>query len=395
MTKKNLIPFTGDQAVAYAMKQIDPDVVAAYPITPQTEIVMNFSNYVANGQVSTEMIPVESEHSAMSACVGAAAAGARTMTATSANGLALMWEIVYIAASTRLPIVMPVVNRALSGPINIHCDHSDTMGCRDSGWIHIYCENAQEVYENTILAIRIAEHKKILLPVMVCQDGFITSHAVEGLELFDDKKVKDFIGEYKIENPLLDVDHPVTYGPLDLQDYYFEHKRQQGEAMKAALTAIPEVLKKFEKTFGRKYDFIETYKLDDAEIAIVAMSSTAGTVKFVVDELRQKGVKAGLLRPRIFRPFPKEKLITALKNVKAVAVLDRSESFSAEGGPLYTDIKAALYDSGIRPLISNYIYGLGGRDIFPADINKVYVDLQDILKTGKVKTPLNYLGSRE
>ncbi|MBU4148902.1 MAG: pyruvate ferredoxin oxidoreductase [Candidatus Omnitrophica bacterium] len=395
MTKKNLIPFTGDQAVAYAMKQIDPDVVAAYPITPQTEIVMNFSNYVANGQVSTEMIPVESEHSAMSACVGAAAAGARTMTATSANGLALMWEIVYIAASTRLPIVMPVVNRALSGPINIHCDHSDTMGCRDSGWIHIYCENAQEVYENTILAIRIAEHKKILLPVMVCQDGFITSHAVEGLELFDDKKVKDFIGEYKIEDPLLDVDHPVTYGPLDLQDYYFEHKRQQGEAMKAALTAIPEVLKKFEKTFGRKYDFIETYKLDDAEIAIVAMSSTAGTVKFVVDELRQKGVKAGLLRPRIFRPFPKEKLITALKNVKAVAVLDRSESFSAEGGPLYTDIKAALYDSGIRPLISNYIYGLGGRDIFPADINKVYVDLQDILKTGKVKTPLNYLGSRE
>ena len=395
MSSAKKIPLTGDQAVAFAMKQMKPDVVAAYPITPQTAIVMSFANYVANGQVATEMIHVESEHSAMSACVGAAAAGARTMTATSANGLALMWEIVYIAASTRLPIVMPVVNRALSGPINIHCDHSDTMGARDSGWIQIYCENAQEVYENTILAVRIAEHKKILLPVMVCQDGFITSHGVEGVDILDDKKVKDFIGEYKIENPLLDVDKPVTYGPLDLQDYYFEHKRQQGEAMKSALNAIPEVLEEFEKTFGTKYDFIETYKLDDAEIAIVAMSSTAGTVKFTIDELRQKGIKAGLLRPRIFRPFPKEKFVAALRKIKAVAVLDRSESFSAEGGPLYTEIKAALYDSGIKPLISNYIYGLGGRDVFPADINKVYADLQDILKAGKVKTPLNYLGSRE
>ena len=395
MSKVKKVPLTGDQAVAYAMKQIDPDVVAAYPITPQTEIVMNFSNYVANGQVSTEVIPVESEHSAMSACVGASAAGARTMTATSANGLALMWEIVYIAASTRLPIVMPVVNRALSAPINIHCDHSDTMGARDSGWIQIYCENAQEAYENTILAPRIAEHKDILLPVMICQDGFITSHGVEGVELFDDKKVKDFIGEYKPQHPLLDVDNPVTYGPLDLQDYYFEHKRQQSEAMKTALKKIPDVLKEFEKTFGTKYDFIETYKLDDADIAVVAMSSTAGTVKFVVDELRAKGIKAGLLRPRIFRPFPTEKITSALKKVKAIAVLDRSESFSAEGGPLYTEIKAALYDSGIKPLAANYIYGLGGRDIFPEDIKKAFTDLQDIVKTGKVKTALNYLGSRE
>jgi len=306
-----------------------------------------------------------------------------------------MWEIVYIAASTRLPMVMPVVNRALSGPINIHCDHSDTMGARDSGWIQIYCENAQEVYENTILAVRIAEHKKILLPVMVCQDGFITSHGVEGVALLDDKKVKDFIGEYNIEDPLLDVDNPVTYGPLDLQDYYFEHKRQQSEAMKNALTAIPEVLNEFEKTFGTKYEFIEKYKLDDAEAAIVAMSSTAGTVKFVVDELRQKGIKAGLLRPRIFRPFPKEKIVQALKNIKAVAVLDRSESFSAEGGPLYTEIKSGLYDSDIKPLVTNYIYGLGGRDIFPEDIKKVYKDLEEILSKKKVINPLNYLGSRE
>ncbi|MBU0759962.1 MAG: pyruvate ferredoxin oxidoreductase [Candidatus Omnitrophica bacterium] len=395
MTKKNLVPFTGDQAVAYAMKQIDPDVVAAYPITPQTEIVINFSSYVANGQVSTEMIPVESEHSAMSACVGASAAGTRAMTATSANGLALMWEVVYIAASTRLPIVMPVVNRALSGPINIHCDHSDTMGARDSGWLQIYAENAQEAYENTILAVRIAEHKDILLPVMTCQDGFITSHAVEGIELFDDKKVKEFIGEYKPQDPLLDIDNPVTYGPLDLQDYYFEHKLQQSGAMKNALKAMPEVFREFEKQFGRKIDFVESYKLEDAEIALVALSSTAGTAKVVVDELREKGVKAGLLRPRIFRPFPRENIIKALGKVKAVAVLDRSESFSAEGGPLYTEIKAALYDSDIKPLAINYIYGLGGRDIFPADINKVFEDLQNIVKERKVKTPLNYLGSRE
>jgi pyruvate ferredoxin oxidoreductase alpha subunit len=393
MAKK--IPLTGDQAVATAMKQIDPDVVAAYPITPQTEIVMYFSNYVANGNVSTELIAVESEHSAMSACVGASAAGARTMTATSANGLALMWEVVYIAASLRLPIVMPVVNRALSGPINIHCDHSDTMGARDSGWLQIYCENGQEVYENTILAVRIAEHKDILLPVMVCQDGFITSHAVEGIELFDDKKVKEFVGEYKPAHPLLDVDHPVTYGPLDLQDYYFEHKRQQSESMKAALKIMPELFREFEKAFGTKYDFIDTYKLDDADIAIVALSSTAGTARMVVDELRSKGVKAGLLRPRVFRPFPREKILAALKNVKALAVLDRAESFSAEGGPLYTEIKAALYDSSIKPFVMNYIYGLGGRDIFPDDIRKVFTDLGMALKNKKVANPINYLGSRE
>ena len=391
MTNIKKTPLTGDQAVAYAMKQIDPDVVAAYPITPQTEIVMNFSNYVANGQVTTELIPVESEHSAMSSCVGSAAAGARTMTATSANGLALMWEIVYIAASTRLPIVMPVVNRALSGPINIHCDHSDTMGARDSGWIQIFCENAQEAYETTIMAVRIAEHKDILLPAMVCQDGFITSHAVEGLELFDDKKVKDFVGEYKIENSLLDVDNPVTYGPLDLQDYYFEHKRQQAEAMKLALKKMPEVFVAFNKAFGKKHDFVESYKLQDAEIAIVALSSTAGTVKFVVDELRKEGLKVGLLKPRVFRPFPAERIINELKNIKRVAILDRSDSFSAEGGPLYTEIKSALYDSDIKPELTNYIYGLGGRDIFPEDIKKVYSDLQKKEALQKI----NYLGSRE
>ena len=368
------VAMTGDQVAAEAMRQIKPDVVAAYPITPQTEIVMTFSQFVADGKVQTEMIPVESEHSAMSACVGAAAAGARTMTATSANGLALMWEIVYIAASTRLPIVMPVVNRALSAPINIHCDHSDTMGARDSGWLQIYSENAQEAYENIILAVKIAENESILLPIMVCQDGFITSHAVEKVEIFDDKKVKDFIGEYKPRQPLLDVDNPVTYGPLDLQDYYFEHKRQQSEAIKNAL---------------------KEYKLNDAEIAIVVLSSTAGTTKTVVDKLRERGIKVGLLRPRFFRPFPATKIVRALRGKKAVCILDRAESFSGHGGPLFNEIRSALYKQDNAPIIKNGIYGLGGRDIFVEDIERVFTDLIDIAKTGKVKSLVDYIGVRQ
>lgn len=393
--KKNVVALMGDQAAAEAMRQIEPDVVAAYPITPQTEIVMSFSQFVADGKVSTEMIPVESEHSAMSACIGSAVSGARTMTATSANGLALMWEIVYIAASTRLPIVMPVVNRALSAPINIHCDHSDSMGARDSGWIQMYSENPQEVYENTIAAVKIAEHKKILLPVMVCQDGFITSHGVEGVEIFPDDEVKKFIGEYKPERTLLDVDKPFTYGPLDLQDYYFEHKRQQAEAMKSALKTIPEVLAEFNKTFGCSHDLLEEYRLSDADTAIVVLSSTAGTAKVVVDELRKSGIKAGLLKPIFFRPFPKERIAKALSKVKAVAVLDRSDSFGAEGGPLFTEVKSAMYESKNKPPIVDYIFGLGGRDIFPEDIKKVYKDLEDIKKTGKIKSLVSYLGVRD
>jgi pyruvate ferredoxin oxidoreductase alpha subunit len=393
---KTIVPLTGDQAVAEAMRQIEPDVVAAYPITPQTEIVMTFSQFVADGRVKTEMIPVESEHSAMSACVGSAAAGARTMTATSANGLALMWEIVYIAASTRLPIVMPVVNRALSGPINIHCDHSDTMGARDSGWIQLYAENGQEAYEHVILAIRIAEHKDIQLPVMVCQDGFITSHSVEGVELFADADVKKFIGEYKPKvTTLLDVDKPVTYGPIDLQDYYFEHKRQQAEAMKNAIDIIPGIMKEFNKAFSRNHMIIEEYKMDDAEAAIVVLSSTAGTAKSVVDTLRAKGIKAGLVRPCMFRPFPKEYIVNALSKVKIAAVLDRAESFSGCGGPLFAEMKAAMYDSKKRPLMLNYVFGLGGRDIFPSDIEGVYKEMFNILKTDAKYNQVNYIGVRE
>jgi len=295
---------SGNEAIAFAMKQINPDVVAAFPITPSTEVPQYFSQFVANGEVDTEFVAVESEHSAMSACIGASAAGARTMTATSSQGLALMWEMLYIAASMRLPIVMAVINRALSGPINIHNDHSDSMGARDSGWIQIYCENNQEAYDSLIQAIRIAEHKDVRLPVMVCYDGFITSHAVENIELLEDELVKKFVGEYNPEFYLLNEQNPISMGPLDLPPYYFEHKRQQAEAMKNAKKVVLEIADEFASLTGRKYGLFESYKLDDAEVAIVVMNSTAGTAKAVVDEYRSKGYKVGLLKPRLFQTIP-------------------------------------------------------------------------------------------
>ncbi|WP_271629469.1 pyruvate ferredoxin oxidoreductase [Caldicellulosiruptor sp. DIB 104C] len=386
---------SGNEAIAYAMRQINPDVVAAFPITPSTEVPQYFSQFVANGEVDTEFIAVESEHSAMSACIGASAAGARTMTATSSQGLALMWEMLYIAASMRLPIVMAVINRALSGPINIHNDHSDSMGARDSGWIQIYCENNQEAYDSLIQAIRIAEHKDVRLPVMVCYDGFITSHAVENIELLEDEVVRNFIGEYNPEYYLLNEENPISMGPLDLPPYYFEHKRQQAEAMRNAKKVVLEVAEEFAKISGRKYGLFETYKLDDAEVAIVVMNSTAGTAKAVVDEYRSKGYKVGLLKPRLFRPFPVEEIVGALKHLKAIAVMDKTDSFNAAGGPLFTEITSALYGRADGIKIINYIYGLGGRDVKIDDIAKVFDRLLDIVKTGNIGEVYNYIGVRE
>jgi len=390
-----IVGLTGDETAAEAMRQINPDVLAAYPITPQTETVQRFSEFVADGLVSTEMVRVESEHSAMSACVGAAAAGARAMTATSANGLALMWEIVYIAASYRLPIVMVVVNRALSGPINIHCDHSDSMGARDSGWIQLYSENCQEVYDNLIQAVRIGEDKDVLLPVMVTFDGFIISHAMERVEILEDEEVKSFIGEFRNPHSLLDIDHPVTYGPLDLYDYYFEHKRQQIEAMEKAPSVIKKVGREFGKLSGRPYDLLEKYKTEEAELIIVAAGSTAGTVKVVVDELREENVKAGLLKIRAFRPFPYQEIAQVLKEAKAVAVLDRSASFGAQGGPLFLEVRSSLFEKDRRPPVINYIYGLGGRDIKIEQIKRVYEDLEEIAMGRRPTQPVSYLGVRE
>ena len=385
---------SGNEAAAIAMKQINPDVVAAFPITPSTEIPQYFSTFVANGTVDTEFVAVESEHSAMSACIGAQAAGARAMTATSANGLSLMWEMIYIASSLRLPIVMSLVNRAVSGPLNIHNDHSDAMGVRDAGWIMLFSENNQEAYDNLLMAHRIAEHKDVQLPVMICQDGFITSHSIENIMLEEDGEVKKFVGEYKPEHYLLNKQEPIAVGPLDLQAYLFEHKAQQAEAMKASKDVILQVSKEFEEWTGRKYSFFEEYKLDDAEIAIVCMNSTAGTTKFVVDKLREKGVKAGLLKLRVFRPFPAEEIAKALSHVKAVAVLDKSDSLNAAGGALFEDVTSAMYVNNINVPMVNYIYGIGGRDTKADDIEEVYTDLEEIAKTGKIDNPYRYLGLR-
>lgn len=386
---------SGNEAAATAMKQINPDVVAAFPITPSTEIPQYFSTFVANGTVDTEFVAVESEHSAMSACIGAESAGARAMTATSANGLSLMWEMIYIASSLRLPIVLSLVNRAVSGPLNIHCDHSDAMGVRDSGWIMLFSENNQEAYDNTLMAHRIAEHKDVLLPLMVCQDGFITSHAIENIELVEDDKVKKFVGEYKPEHYLLNKEEPIAVGPLDLQAYLFEHKAQQAEAMKNAKQVILDVSKDFEKMTGRSYGLFEEYQLEDAEVAIVCMNSTAGTTKFVVDNLRAKGIKAGLLKIRVYRPFPAEEIAKALAHVKALAILDKADSLNAAGGALFEDVTSAMYVENKHVPAVNYIYGIGGRDTKADDIESVYTDLLEIVKTDKITNPYRYLGLRK
>ena len=386
---------SGNEAVATAMKQINPDVVAAFPITPSTEIPQYFSTFVANGSVDTEFVAVESEHSAMSACIGAESAGSRAMTATSANGLSLMWEMIYIASSLRLPIVLNLVNRAVSGPLNIHCDHSDAMGVRDAGWIMLFSENNQEAYDNNLMAHKIAENKDVQLPIMICQDGFITSHSIENIELEEDSEVKKFVGEYKPEYYLLNKKQPIAIGPLDLQAYLFEHKAAQGKAMKVAKDVILNVSKDFENWTGRHYSLFEEYRLDDADIAIVCMNSTAGTAKAVVNQLREKGIKAGLLKIRVYRPFPSEEVSKALCHLKAIAILDRADSLNAIGGALFEDVTSSMYVAQKNVPTVNYIYGIGGRDTTEKDIESVYTDLQQIVKDGKVENPYRYLGLRK
>jgi pyruvate ferredoxin oxidoreductase alpha subunit len=387
---------SGNEAVANAIRQINPDVVAAFPITPSTEIPQYFSTFVNNGSVDTEFVPVESEHSAMSACVGASAAGARAMTATSANGLSFMWEVLYIASSLRLPIVMACVNRAVSGPLNIHNDHSDAMGARDSGWIQLFCETNQEAYDNMLMAHRIAENKDVMLPVMICYDGFITSHSVENIEILEDDIAKNFVGKYQPEHYLLNPKEQIAVGPLDLQAFLFEHKRQQAEGMKNAKDVILEVSKDFEKITGRKYELFEKYMMDDAEIAVIVLNSSAGTAKHVVNELREKGIKAGVIKPRVFRPFPVTEISEAVKGLKAVAVLDKADGLNAAGGPLFTDVTSAMLVEGVKNVnVVNYIYGIGGRDVTTDQIEKVFSDLQEIVSSGNVGETYRYLGLKE
>ena len=385
----------GNQAIAEAVRQIDPDVMAAYPITPSTAIVETIAKFKADGLITGEFVCPESEHSAMSVCIGASSAGGRVMTATASQGLALMWEMLYIAAGLRLPIVAAIANRSLSAPINIHGDHSDTMGARDSGWIQIYSENCQEAYDNFIQAFRIGEDLKVRTPVLVGLDGFIISHSLEVIQVEDDAKVKKFVGEYKPVYPLLDTSRKMTVGPIDFTDYYFEHKRNQMEGIENAPPVIEAVGKEFGQEFGREYGFFEEYRMDDAELCIVVMSSAAGTCKDAIDELRSEGKRIGLLKPRIFRPFPHEKIAEALKKMKAVAVFDRSSSPGAFGAPLFTEVRSALYDYAVRPRIVNYVYGLGGRDIKVEHFKEVALKLEKIAETGKVEELYGYINLRE
>ena len=385
---------SGNEAVAHAMKQINPDVFAAFPITPSTEIPQYFAQYVADGLVDTEYVTVESEHSSLSTCMGAEAAGARAETATSSCGLALMYEMLYVAASARLPIVLACVNRTLTGPININNDHSDSMGARDSGWIQIYAENNQEAYDNYLQAMRIGERPDVRLPVMICQDGFITSHAVENILLEEDAAVKAFVGEYSPEHALIGRDHPLAVGPYDTCPFCMEHKVQLAEAMKRARGAILDVAADFEKTFGRKYGLIEEYRMEDAQVALVLIGSTAGTAKACIEALRSQGLKVGLVKLRVFRPFPAEELAAALGHVKAVAVMDKSEGFSGCGGPLFAETCAALYGREGGPRLINVVYGLAGRDCAVEDIERVYRHLLHVAETGETGPRYLHMGQR-
>lgn len=387
---------SGNEAVAYAIKQINPDVMPAFPITPSTEIPQYVATYIANGEIDTEFIHVESEHSAMSATIGASAAGARALTATSSCGMALMWEELYVAASDRLPIVLALVNRALTGPININADHSDSMGARDTGWIQIYAESNQEVYDNFLQAYPIAENPDVMLPVMICQDGFITSHGVENIMLEDDKAVKAFVGEYEPKHYLLNPNEKLSVGPYAVSNYYMETKRGQRQAMLNAKKVILDVAKRFEAMTGRKYGFFEEYRMEDAEYAVVIIGSAAGTCKAAIEKIRQEtGKKVGLIKIRVFRPFPEKEIAQALSKVKAVAIMDRSEMFAATSGPLGAEVRAAMYQEKAKALTVNYFYGLGGRDITVEDFEKVYDNLENMAQTNEVVGMYDYIGLRE
>ncbi|MBR3769165.1 MAG: pyruvate ferredoxin oxidoreductase [Lachnospiraceae bacterium] len=393
MPKKDRM--SGNEAVAFAIKQINPDVMPAFPITPSTEIPQMVSNYIANGEVDTEFIPVESEHSSMSAAIGAEAAGARTLTATSSAGLALMWEELLLAASNRMPLALALVNRTLSGPININCDHTDSMGARDTGWIQIYAENNQEVYDNFIQAYPIAEHKDVHLPIMICQDGFITSHAVENIELMDDDVVKNFVGEYEPEEFLLNPGKPMSVGPYAISAYAMEARKNQEIALENAADVILKVGKEYEKISGRKYGFFEEYKTKDADYIMLIMGSAAGTAKEAVDELREQGKKVGVLKLRVFRPFPAKEIAAALSRCKAVAIMDRCESYNGNGGPLGSEVTAALYRNKVMIDAVNYIYGLAGRDFTVENVFDIFAELDDAVTSGTEVEQYQYIGLRK
>ena len=383
------IAINGDAAVALAWKQIDPDVCAAYPITPQTIIVEKFAEYVSNGEVSTEFVCVESEHSALTLCVTATSAGARTFTATASQGLAYMWEMMPIAASMRVPLIMAVANRAVSGPININNDHGDVMSARDTGWVSLFAENVQEAYDMSIIAPRICEHHEVQLPGLVNLDGFILTHAIERITPLEEKDVRKFVGEYKPLYPLLDVKNPISHNLMDGPLFYFPHKYQTVLAMEKAYKVAKDVLEDFGKLSGRKYKVLEEYKCDDADYVAIVLGSSFGTMKEAVDQLRKEGKKVGVAMPRLYRPWPIADIAKLLHGKRAVIVMDRHLSIGAYG-PMFPEVVAAALENDVMPKMYNYIYGLGGVDTMVSD----FVDVFKEVASGKAKR-INYVGVKE
>ncbi len=384
----------GNMAASQALRQAQVDVVAAYPITPSTPIVQNYSKFLADGYIDGEFIMVESEHAAMSGCVGAAAAGGRVATATSSQGFALMIEVLYQASGMRLPIVLTLVNRALAAPLNVNGDHSDMYLGRDAGWINLCAYNPQEAYDLTLLAFKIGEEHSVRLPVMVHQDGFITSHTAQNVKPLSDDDAYNFIGEYKPKNSMLDFKKPVTYGVQTEEDWHFEHKARQHNDLMHSMSVIKEVFAEFKAKTSREYSVVEKYDMSDAEVVIVALGSTVESARVSAKEMRKSGIKAGVVGIRVLRPFPYEEIKEALSGVKVIGTLDRSAP-GGTFGMLYNEISGALYNAKNRPMILNYIYGLGGRDMKIEDLNALFKELKECADAGEIKYPLQqFIGLR-
>ena len=371
LEKIQLTPMSGSEAVAKSVLQSNVDFVSAYPITPQTIIVERISDLVSDGDTKTTFVNVESEHSAISACVGASLAGARSFTATSSQGLALMHEVLYLTSGLRVPLVMAVANRALSAPINIHGDHSDMMGSRDSGWIQYYVENAQEAYDWVMQAFRIAEDDRVMLPFTVNMDGYVITHSVEPVTLIDQTAVDKFVPP-RTAKTRLDANNPMTFGTLTLPDYYSEFKRQQEEAMRTVPTVFDEVTSEFAQLIGRGYKQLVPFELEGAKVIVVSLGSASGTIRYVARGLRNKGLPVGALRVGLFRPFPSEQFAKLVANADVVVVLERAMSLGSKCGPLASEIVNSLYDRPSQPRILDVIAGLGGRDLAPEAIEKLF-----------------------
>jgi pyruvate ferredoxin oxidoreductase alpha subunit len=372
-------------AAAEAVKQANVDVISAYPITPQTHIVEHLSEIVVNGELDAEFFCVESEHSAMSICIGSEAAGARSFTCTSAQGLALMAEMTYIASGLRLPILMIISNRTLSAPLSIWNDHSDAMMIRDSGWIQFFVENGQEVYDHVFISYRLGEDRKVLFPVIINMDGFVLSHVIEPIELIEQEKIDQFLPPYQ---PLyrLHPDQPVTMGAFALPAIFAETKKAQEVALRSSMPKILEVWKAFGDMTGRYYQPIETYKVEDAETLVLTMGSIGETASVAIDQMREQGRSVGLVKIRLWRPFPFEALKQAILHAKNLVVIDRCVSVGGPGGPVASEVKAAIYGEPSRPSVYNFVAGISGRDVAPFDfikmVDKAEIEIEEGNKEG-------------